>query len=485
MGHQKFRGIASALAGILVLASTTPRGAPAGPVENAPAAAPAMRKARVGAEDPVLRWNSIMLAANANDHDPGVVPSPDQKGPPRTARAFAMVHAAIYDAVNSIDPTGEPYLIHVPTRGDASIEAAVATAGYLTLSSLFPKQHAYFRRELAGSMAGLDPDRAAEGAWVGAMAAWAVLIDRLNDGSAQADGAYRPVGLPGYHQPDPLHPTQEFVSAEWGRVRPFAVAAVAPFRASGVVGTDPKSRLAWLRDPRYAAAFDEVKAVGSKAGAVRTADQTVIGIFWSYDGSPQIGTPPRQYNMVVRAVAATQGLSTPENARLLALANLAMADAAIAAWDNKYTYQLWRPIVGIRNAGSDGNPNTVADPAWEPLGAQADNGSGTNFTPPFPSYTSGHATIGSAAFQTLRRYFGRDEIAFSLRSDEFNGITRDQDGAVRPALTRHYENIAQAEKENHDSRIYLGVHWRPDQDQGTAVGRAVADSVFGRVLRPR
>jgi len=137
-----------------------------------------------------------------------------------------------------------------------------------------------------------------------------------------------------------------------------------------------------------------------------------------------------------------------------------MGDAGIAAWDSKYVYNFWRPILGIRQAASVRNPFTIADPNWQPLGAQADNGSGTNFTPNFPSYVSGHATFGSAMFQILREYYGTDHIPFSFQSDEYNGVTKDADGVVRRPRTRFYANLTQAEIENHDCRIYLGVHWR-------------------------
>ncbi len=436
-------------------------------------------------DDPVLYWNAVMLQANANDFDPSVVAGPQQKGPTRTSRAFAIVHAAIYDAVNSIDGSAEPYLIAIPFSHHVSMPAAVAFAGYETLCSLYPAQKPLFNAALDRALAGLEPGAVFEGSLVGTESARAILQDRADDGSAQGDGPYTPVNAPGYHKPDPLHPDQGFLSADWGQVRPFAIHSAAQFRAPDFVGVDPASRLRWLNSPAYAAAYNEVYSYGRKDSHVRTAEQTEIGIFWSYDGSPQLGTPPRFYNQITRAVAARMGTSPVENARLFALVNLTMADAAIAAWYSKYTYQFWRPIMGIRNAATDGNPETTPDPLWEPLGAQADNGSGTNFTPPFPSYTSGHATIGSSMFQTLRRYFGRDDIAFSLQSDEFNGVTRDQNGLVRPARTRTYRSLSQAELENHDSRIYLGVHWRFDQDEGLSRGEAVANFVYEHILRPR
>src|SRR5262249_1804362 len=143
---------------------------------------------------------------------------------------------------------------------------------------------------------------------------------------------------------------------------------------------------------------------GTTTPTLRTPEQTQIGIFWGYDGSANLGTPPRLYNQIVRVIAADHHNTMEQNARLFALVNIAMADAGIECWDTKYTYDFWRPIVAIRNGGTDGNPLTVGLPNWAPLGAPATNAVGTgvlNFTPPFPAYTSGHATFGAAAFHTV------------------------------------------------------------------------------------
>src|SRR5262249_13999577 len=153
------------------------------------------------------------------------------------------------------------------------------------------------------------------------------------------------------------------------------------------------------------------------------------------------------------------------------LVNVAMAEAAITCWETKYHYQFWRPITAIREAASgtgpsglgDGNPNTIGDPNWSPLGAPADNGNGTNFTPPFPSYTSGHATIGTALFATLAHFYGTDNISFTIISDEFNTITVDQNGQPRPLMPRSYTSFSEAADENAQSRIYIGVHFHFDK----------------------
>src|SRR2546428_14176234 len=185
-------------------------------------------------------------------------------------------------------------------------------------------------------------------------------------------------------------------------------------------------------------------------------------------------------------IADQQGTYVVERARLLALVNVAMADAGIAVWKSKYFYEFWRPVTGIREADKgtgptglgDGNAATVGDLTFTPLGAPASNLTGPNFTPPFPAYPSGHAGFGGAIFQTLRHFYRIDDIAFTFVSDEFNGVTLDNDGYVRPLIPRSFSSLSQAEEENGQSRIYLGIHWAFDKTQGITQGRRVADYVF-------
>jgi membrane-associated phospholipid phosphatase len=224
----------------------------------------------------------------------------------------------------------------------------------------------------------------------------------------------------------------------------------------------------------------------------RTLEQTEIGIFWGYDGTAWIGPRPRQYNQIAVQLALARTRDPLELARVLALVNVALADAAIAAWDSKYYWQLWRPVSAIREASGssalsgsggrgDGNPLTRGDPAWTPLGSPASNLIGPNFTPPFPACPSGHATLGSAMFQVMRSFYG-EATGFTLLSDELNGITRDNHGRVRPRRLRSFSSLSQAEEENARSRIYLGVHWDFDMMEGIKMGRRVGDYVTRRGL---
>ncbi len=438
------------------------------------------------AVDAVLQWNAYMLQAEANDFTPSIVAHPDEPGPTGASRAFAIISAAVYDAANSIVGSYAPYLAEIPNARGASVDAAVGQAAHDTLVAMFPSQQAMFDQELTTFLRHVPGSARAKerGIDVGHQAAVNILAARTDDGS-QAEQIYTPYPYPGYWQPDPLHPGQVALHPQWGEVRPFALASSNQFRASDVVGITPQSRLAYLNSQDYTDAYNQVMELGAADSTVRTADQTQIGIFWGYDGVPNLGTPPRAYNQIIEIIARQEHNSLMQNARLFALTNIAMADAGIACWESKYAYNFWRPITGIRNADSTGNPNTPEDPNWVPLGAQADNGSGTNFTPGFPSYDSGHATFGASFFQVLRDFYGTDHIAFSWQSDEYNGVTRDANGNVRPAVTRHYDNLEQAQYENFISRVYLGVHWIFDQQQGDIMGTNVGNYVFQNILRPR
>jgi hypothetical protein len=226
-----------------------------------------------------------------------------------------------------------------------------------------------------------------------------------------------------------------------------------------------------LTSAAYTAAYNQVKSLGELNSAARTAEQTEIGYFWAYDRR-ETGTPLVLYNQATAVLAQQQHNTTLENARLFALVNLAMGDAGINCWHCKYKYDLWRPVTGIQEGATDGNPDTAGDTSWQPLGAPGGAG-GVDFTPPFPAYTSGHATFGAATFRVLERFYGKNNIQFTMGSDEL------------PGVTRTFDSFSQASDENAISRIYLGIHWLFDAEQGIAAGKKVADWVYGHALAPK
>ncbi len=442
------------------------------------------------ATDVILEWNDVLLTANAADHSG----TAEQGGPVLTARAFAMVSVSMYDAYNSIERIGAPFLIRAKLSGKSDSDAAVAQAAHDTLSSLFPSQRPRFDAALTQTLARI-PNGAAEdrGRAVGAKVAAFVLLDRADDGVAhlmQFDSQYHPKHLPGFHAADPLHPNQGYYAPGSSHILPFAVNDLADFQARRLDDGTPEGRIAFMQSAEYKAAYDEVVSLGSdgvSAPTLRTPEQTQIGLFWGYDGRPGLGTPPRLYNQIAHTIANQQNNSVAENARLFALINVAQADAGLAAWNGKYEDDLWRPILGIRGADADGNPETIADTDWTPFGAPASNPrpGDTNFTPPFPAYVSGHATFGASVFQTLKRFYGRDDIKFTIVSDELNGITRDANGSTRPVVPRTFNSFSQAELENGQSRIYLGIHWAFDRDDGIKTGDSTANFIFDHILRPK
>lgn len=439
-------------------------------------------------------WNQVAIDGSGLDHTP-VAPGEhrvygEQIGPCRASRAMAIVHIAVFEAVNAVSGGYRSYVGLDCAPPNASMEAAIARAAHDTLVACFPSQASSFDAQLVADLAGIPAGRKkTDGVEVGRRAAAAILAMRSDDGSAHAEPIigvdYFPGDWPGEWRADPVTLAPVALGAFWDEVDPFVLRSARQFRAP-----PPPS----LRSRAYAVAFNEVQRLGGDGITTpteRTLEQTMIGIYWAYDGTPSLCAPPRLYNQLTMQIATQQGTSMVELARLLALVNMGLSDSASAVWESKYHYRFWRPVTGIREADAgtgptgigDRNPFTAGDPTFTPLGAPASNLTGPNFTPPFPSYPSGHGGLGGALFQILRRFYGTDCIAFTFVSDEWNGTTVGNDGTVRPLVPRTFRSFSEAEEENGQSRIYLGIHWSFDKTAAIEQGRRVGNYVFDHVYR--
>lgn len=383
----------------------------------------------------VLDWNVTALAATAQAGN----------APPVAARTMAIVHAAVYDAVNAIDPTHAPYATNRQGPSDASPEAAAAAAAHRTLVELYPTQRATLDAALAASLAAV-PDGPAEnkGVALGRSVALHLLDLRATDG-ADATVPYSPGADPGDWQLTPPLARPPLVP-HWGSVTPFTMTSGDQFRPAG-----PPA----LTSAEYTAAFNEVKELGAANSTRRTDEETEIARFWADSSVPH-------WNRIAATVSESQGLALPQTARILALMNLATADAYISSFEAKYVYNFWRPITAIRAAETDGNPATLADPNWTPL----------LVNPQMPSYASGHSTFGGAAAVVLAGFFGTDDIAFTSTSD------------FSPGVTRTFTSFSEAADENARSRLLAGIHWSFDNVDGLAAGRALGAYVVDNFLEP-
>ena|GEM_PF-251958 len=387
--------------------------------------------------DEVTYWNGVLLQAIRTSSTP----------PPVASRGMAMMHTAAFDAVNSLSNGYSPYHQSYAAMSGASGEAAVAQASYDVLVSLFPSQQANFDTALSSRLAALPagPSRDA-GIALGSTAAAGILNLRAGDNSALLT-PYTPGTNPGEWRPTPPANAPALLP-NWPHVTPWTKSSGSQFR-------DPVGPPS-LDSPEYAAALDEVRLLGdtnAQALGNRTADQTEIALFWADGGGT--ATPPGHWNLIAQQVVLDQGLSLVDSARTFALLNLGLADAAIVSWDNKYAYDFWRPITAIREDSV--NP----DPAWTPLIT----------TPPFSSYTSGHSTFSGAASEILASLFG-DEVSFATSQDN------------NPLIVREFTSFSQAAAEAADSRLYGGIHFRFDNDDGLVAGQSLGNHVATTQLQP-
>jgi len=388
----------------------------------------------------VVQWNKTLLSIVRT---PGAQPATIHP-----TRSFAIMHAAIYDAVNAIDGTHKPYLVRLSASHFASQEAAAAAAAHEVLVKLYPNFQATLDDQLQRALAQLANAGRADGSQIGNTVADRILALRANDGSNAQPIPYVFGTAPGDYQSTPPNFPKQPQFTHWSHVTPFALESANQFRPGG----PPK-----LTSDRYADAFDQVKSLGIANSTTATADEALTGRFWN-------GAIQNYWNEIAQTASLAHNLTTAENARLFALLNLSFADSVIAFYDAKYTYNFWRPVTAIRAAATDGNPETEDDLNWLP--------EVTNTTPD-PSYPGAHAVISAAGSEVLTSFFRKRHFAFDVTSE------------VLPGVTRSFTSFPAAAEEATLSRIFAGVHFVFDLTTGQRLGDDVADFVVDNFLTSR
>ncbi|HMN96328.1 MAG TPA: phosphatase PAP2 family protein [Phycisphaerales bacterium] len=413
--------------------------------------------------DVVLEWNEQVLQTIRQNGDF------ELSSPGWVSRYAAIVFVSMYDAVNSIARTHEPFVGFEECPAGTSKEAAAATAAYRALTQMFqlPVDLAQFNALYAAQMAAIPdgPEKLA-GVALGMACADACLAARMGDGSTDYVEYVSGVG-PGHWVPTFPDYTGPW-GPHWAAVTPWCMTSGDQFRpATGPFGYSDMTSL--LASPEWAADYEDVLTNGAIFSLTRTEDETIAAIYWANDRN---GTfkPPGHLLHITQVIAEDRGNTLEENARLFALVALGMADAGIAAWDAKYAtdIDLWRPITAIWAGDDDGNPATVGDPSW--LGLSYDPAY-LIFTPPFPAWVSGHATFGAVHAAIVRNFYGTDAITFTATSDD------------TPGYWRTFHSLEAAARENGRSRIWLGVHYQVDVDDGFDMGTAIGDYVSSGFLR--
>lgn len=425
---------------------------------------PATSAAAVGPADHVLYWNDVLLRTY---RQVGGAPGP-------LARAGAMMHGAIYDAANSAlcaasdaQCLGQAYKIKVaPTAGVVpDVATAIDYAAYDILHSVYPSID--FNADLTTAQSGIPASAArTDGQRMGDASANAMISFRSGDGYPDTStyplsttpGVWRPTGSGAAATPS------------WGLVRPFVMTSGAQFRPGLPGGYANISDL--LASSLYATNVNQVKSLGSSTSTARTATQTQIAWFWANDLD---GTykPPGQLFAHTKIVSQAGKVTQAGNAKLFAMVALAMGDAGIAAWDAKYQtpIDLWRPETAIALADTDNNAATTKDANWRPLSADRN---GVNFSPPFPAWISGHATFAAAWAGAMSGFFGSDTFSFTATTEDPHAS----------GVIRAFADFSSAAAENAQSRIYLGVHYQFDADDGRSTGTNVAQYLAANFMRP-
>ncbi|MGH9754973.1 MAG: vanadium-dependent haloperoxidase [Blastocatellia bacterium] len=388
--------------------------------------------------NPVTDWDVIAF---------GAVEASGKTGP-ITSCDIAMTHVAMHDALNAIDRRYEPYAYDAVAPRGASPEAAIAASAHGVLIARIPNQKASLDAALASALAAIPDGQAkTDGVTTGRAAAAAIIARRATDGSDIVT-PYTPGARLGVWRPTPPVFARA-VGVGFGKVTPFTMTSGAQFEL-------PRPAYLDLRGAEYAADYNEVKSVGGANSKTRTAEQSEIARFW-YEPSPGV------HIRLARDLVATGKLDLWESARLFALLHLVSADSLIAGYGAKYRYNFWRPAPAIRNGANDGNPQTAGDPAWESYLE----------TPSHPDYPSLHAVLCAAWAEILARFFGTDQISFTMMSAK-----------PYPGINRSFKSFSQSAQEAADSRVYAGVHFRSAGRDGLAIGRKIGAQAVEKFLRP-
>lgn len=404
------------------------------------AAAAAHAHGRKGDPEVVIEWNQILE---------GALPAAGL-APPRN---YAMVHIAMFDAINSITRTHRPYRTSVWAPWGASAEVAAAQAAHDVIVAQFPASQAVADAALQARVAALGERQAKSGILVGKAVAAAILAWRQNDGWTVAPPPYVLPTFPGFYQPTPpAFAPPGFRQFE--HTKPFALLTSTQY----LPGAPPT-----LTSEQYAADLEEVKSIGSAMSPVRTAEQTQTAQLFASVTSRTVHWA--LWNHVARDTARTKNLSLIETARLYALLNVSIHDGLQSSHTGKFIYGMWRPVTAIRRADEDMNALTIADPSWTPL----------LVTPPYPSHPGNMACVGASAARALALAHGTDDVAF---------IALWQGNAGNPDVSRAYSRFSQLAEEQADSRIYGGIHFRYESIASQKACVKVAEYVNARFMRP-
>jgi len=348
------------------------------------------------------------------------------------ARGQAMLHIAMFEALNAIDRRYAPYRLNLTADRTASREAAAAAAAYDVLLALHPDKKADLDAALAGSLAGITENEAkSKGIELGKQAAAGIIALRTNDGSNTPED-YRPATTAGVYVPTTIP-----IESTSSKIKPFAMTSASQFRAAPPPTLTSET---WTRD------LNEIREIGSSASAKRSAEQTTIARFWFFTG-------PRTYNTIVRQIASNRKMDLVDCARLYALTSIAGADAFIAVFDAKYAYNFWRPVTAIRNADLTSNPATPREASWQPLGV----------TPMHPEYPCAHCITASAVATVLQHVAGNEIDEITLTSPTAAGVTR------------KWTRLQDYSDEVSSARIYAGFHYRFSTEAGKDMGKKIGD----------